>query len=90
MNPVYNFNFNPLCQYRDIFGQPRTGAHALRLFDVAIVDVVLTVLGAYILSMYIPAIPFWTILLSLFIFAIILHRLFCVNTKINTLIFGNV
>ena len=85
-----NLSSNLLCQYRDIFGQPRTGAHALRIFDVAIVDVISTVLGAYILSMYIPSIPFWTILLSLFIFAIILHRIFCVNTKINTLIFGNV
>ncbi len=39
-----------LCKYSEIFGAPRTGAHAYRVFDLAIVDIVFTLLGAFFLK----------------------------------------
>lgn len=79
----------PLCKYSNMFGKPREGAHSLRVFDIAIVDVLGTIFLAWIISKYYKY-NFYKTLLFLFILAIILHRLFCVNTKINTMIFGKV
>jgi hypothetical protein len=31
-----------LCKYRDIFGKVGTGVHSLRLFNLAVVDTLLT------------------------------------------------
>ena len=41
-----------LCKYKNIFGEPNTGAHSYRVYDVAIVDVIFTIIGAYILAKY--------------------------------------
>lgn len=38
-----------LCEYKYIFGRPREGAHAYRLFDIAVVDVAATVLLAFVI-----------------------------------------
>jgi hypothetical protein len=78
-----------LCKYSNIFGKPREGAHSIRIFDIAVVDTVATVFLAWGLSRYYKY-NFYKTLLFLFILGIILHRLFCVNTKINTIIFGQV
>lgn len=78
-----------LCQYKNVFGKEREGVHAVRIFDVAIVDVVLTFIAAYLIHI----ISGWNLILVtilLFILGIIAHRLFCVNTKVNVLIFGEV
>ena len=41
-----------LCQYRHIFGKERDGVHSYRdpFFDLAIVDVVMTIVGAILIS----------------------------------------
>jgi hypothetical protein len=75
-----------LCKYKDIFGKPNTGVHSYRIFNIAIVDVLLTILVAFIIALLIKK-PFWIVLLILFLLGIILHRLFCVRTTIDKLIF---
>ena len=75
-----------LCKYKDIFGKPNTGVHSYRIFNIAIVDVLLTILVAFIIARLIKK-PFWIVLLILFLLGIILHRLFCVRTTIDKLIF---
>lgn len=75
-----------LCKYKNIFGEPGTGAHSYRLFGVAIVDVVLTIIAAYIVSYYFKF-SFIYVLLIFFAAGIILHRLFCVRTTIDKLLF---
>jgi len=75
------------CKYKNIFGKEGEGAHSIRIFNIAIVDVILTILGGFIISYY-TRWNIWYIIISLFILGIILHRLFCVNTTINKLIFG--
>jgi hypothetical protein len=77
-----------LCKYKDIFGKVGTGVHSYRIFNIAIVDVLFTILGAYLIHLLIPRYSFAHTLLFLFVLGIILHRLFCVRTTIDKLLFG--
>ena len=78
-----------LCRYKDIFGRPREGAHAYRVFDIAVVDVAATVIVAFIISRAFT-LSFWKSLVALFIVGIISHRAFCVRTTVDKWIFTNV
>jgi len=78
-----------LCQYKDILGKVGEGVHSARFMGLAIVDVIFTILGAYLLSLLFHW-DFWITLLCLFILGIILHRIFCVRTTIDKLLFPNV
>ena len=69
-----------------MFGAPGTGAHSIRIFNIAIVDVVLTILGAWVLS-YMLNLPFLPTLLFLFVLGLVLHGLFCVRTTVDTILF---
>ena len=77
------------CAYAALFGAPRTGLHAARLpgLDVAAIDVGATVLAAAVLS---PALGvcFARTLAALLAAGIVLHRLFCVRTTVDRLLFG--
>lgn len=75
-----------LCKYKDIFGKPNTGVHSYRIFNIAIVDLLLTFLAAFIIARLLKK-TFWIVLLILFLLGIILHHLFCVRTTIDKLIF---
>ena len=79
---------NAACQYKDLFGRPREGAHAYRLFDVAIVDVVATIVVAFIIARVFGFV-FWKSLVTLFLLGIISHRVFCVETTVDKLIFSD-
>lgn len=78
-----------LCKHRHIFGEERKGFHSYRLFDIAIGDFIGTVIIAVIISYY-TKYNFLITLVTLLLLGIIAHRLFCVNTKINMMIFGKV
>jgi hypothetical protein len=77
-----------LCKYRNALGVPGTGAHSIRLGGIAVVDVVLTIVGAYIIAHFARTSFAWTAA-GLFLLGIILHRLFCVRTTIDKLLFPN-
>ena len=77
-----------LCHYKDIFGRPREGAHAYRLFDIAVVDVAATVLLALVIARLF-GLSFWKSLVVLFIIGIISHRAFCVRTTVDKWVFSN-
>ena len=77
------------CKYKDIFGKPKEGAHSYRIMNIAIVDVLATILLAKAIQYYIiPETDIWLILAGSFLSGIILHRVFCVKTKIDKLLFG--
>ena len=76
-----------LCKYKNILGVPGQGPHSYRIFNIAIVDVILTIIVAYIIS-YIYNISFMKTSIILFILGILLHRLFCVRTTIDKLLFN--
>ena len=75
-----------LCKYKHIFGEPNKGIHSYRIFDIAIIDLFATIVVAYIISKKYKY-SFLNIFTILLIIAVIIHRLFCVNTKINKLLF---
>lgn len=77
-----------LCQYKDILGKVGEGVHSYRIFNIAIFDVILTIIAAFIIHLFIPKYNFIFILLVLFLLGIILHRIFCVRTTIDKLIFN--
>jgi hypothetical protein len=76
------------CQFANILGAPGTGIHSIRVFNVAIVDVLLTFVLAYFTKNFFPF-NYWTVLLIWFIVGIIVHRLFCVKTTVGNIISGN-
>lgn len=75
-----------LCKYKNMLGEPGKGIHSYRLFGVAIADVIMTIIGAYIIS-YIFRTPFVYTLICLFLLGIVLHHIFCVRTTIDKLLF---
>ena len=76
-----------LCQYSQIAGIPGQGVHSYRIFNIAVFDVIGTIIGALILYFLYNKISFWCYLLALFVLSIILHRLFCVRTTIDKILF---
>ena len=38
-----------LCSYKNILGEPSNGVHGYRIFNIAIVDVLLTIIMAFII-----------------------------------------
>ena len=43
-----------LCKYKNIFGKVGKGVHSYRIFNIAIVDVILTFLLAFIIQLLLP------------------------------------
>jgi hypothetical protein len=83
-----------LCQYKDILGVPNQGFHSARFMGYARNDILGTFGIAFIIALlfYRKTLlkSFLIISILLFIIAIFLHRLFCVNTTLNKMIFGKV
>lgn len=84
------------CKYRHVFGIERQGVHRYRLFNIAIVDMVLTIIAAVALALPIShsensalALPlhFIAVFFILLVIATLLHRLFCVDTTITRFVF---
>ena len=77
-----------LCKYKDIFDKPGCGVHRHRLFNIAIVDVVMTLVMGCIIS-YTFSYSLLIVTIILFIMGIVLHRMFCVRTTIDKILFSN-
>ncbi len=75
-----------LCKYKNYLGEPNKGIHSYRFMGLAIVDVIMTFIGSYMIS-FLFNISFMKTSILLFILGIILHRLFCVRTTIDKLLF---
>ena len=73
---------NPLCKYRDLFGIPNEGIHSIRFMNIAVVDVVQTIIGAYVIHRF-TRYNLWLCMVALFLLGIICHRLFCVHTTVD-------
>ena len=75
-----------LCKYKDAFGKIGTGIHSYRIFDIAILDFGVTAIVAYIITL-ITGVKFIYSAVGLFVLGIFVHRLFCVRTTIDKLLF---
>ncbi len=78
---------NTFCKYKNIFGEPGTGAHSYRFFGIAIVDAGLTILLAIAIAWTFKW-NIWMVLFFVFLSGILMHRLFCVDTTVGKFIFG--
>jgi len=61
-----------LCQYKNILGNVGKGIHSYRLFNIAIMDVIFTILLALVIRLLIPKYKFVCILILLFLLGLIL------------------
>ena len=91
-----------LCAYSDMFGKPNTGLHQYRVYNIAIIDVILVFIVAKLLYYFNKKITYTrggleptsmevgytTYVIILFIMGIFFHRLFCVRTTVDKLIFN--
>ena len=75
-----------LCKYKNIFGVPGTGIHSYRIFNLAILDIIITIILGYIISI-LTKYKLSNTLIVLFLLGIIVHRIFCVRTTIDKLLF---
>lgn len=87
---IDNINMCIFKEYRYVFGKEGEGVHSYRLFDIAIIDVIFTIIGAGLISYIfnLNVLDFILITITLFIAGIILHYLFCVETTINKTIYS--
>jgi hypothetical protein len=76
------------CKYKDIFGKPSEGVHSIRLFDLAVIDVIMVIIGGLFIAYYFNYNKYKVIGI-LFLIGIISHRLFCVRTTIDKLLFND-
>ena len=85
-----------LCKYKNVFGEPNTGIHSIRIFNIAIFDVLATILVGIVLHKIIivdllkmnDKIKLWMVLVVLFALGILLHKAFCVKTTVDKFLFG--
>ena len=75
-----------LCKYQNALGVPGKGIHSWRIGNFALADIIMTFIGAWLISFFFK-LPYIRTLIILFITGIILHRLFCVPTTIDKLLF---
>lgn len=74
-----------LCSWRHTLGEPGKGVHSIRLWDIAIVDLALTFVVAYLLWRWTDKrYDFLVILGACLGLGVWAHRLFCVRTRIDT------
>lgn len=81
-----------LCKFSKIGGEPGQGIHSYRIFDIAYIDLIFTLIGAYIIHYFYPKLvhPKYNlhiITAGFFIFGIVCHRLFCVRTTVDKFFF---
>ena len=69
-----------LSKYKNIFGYPGTGVHQYKFKGTAIVDYVLTIAGAFIITYY-TDIPLVITTIGLLLLGIILHYLFGIRSQ---------
>ena len=69
-----------LSKYKNIFGYPGKGIHQYKFKGTAIVDYVLTIAGAFIITYY-TDIPLVITTIGLLLLGIILHYLFGIRSQ---------
>lgn len=78
---------NPLCKYKNVFGEPNAGIHKYRIMNIAIADVLIVLAIALALAR-IFGWPYVPTIVGMYLLGIVVHRLFCVRTAVDILLFG--
>lgn len=79
---------NPLCQYKNVFGTPGStdGLRKYRVFGIAILDVSVTLICAILFAWFFH-LPYPQTIIAIFILGVVVHRVFCVRTAVDKMIF---
>lgn len=70
------------------FGIVNRGIHSYRIFNIAYVDVIMTIVGSLLLA-WLNKWSYIKTIIGMFILGIILHRMFCVRTTVDKWLFPN-
>lgn len=76
------------CQYKDIFGKSGQGIHSIRIFNIAVVDMLLTILAAVLIGKYFRLNVkgmIW-VFAVLLLMSLVIHEAFCVDTTLTKLL----
>lgn len=75
------------CKYKNLFGEPNTGLRQkYRIFNISLPDLLPTILFAYLFSVF-TKFSFYYTLVLLFIIMVFFHRIFCVRSTTDKLLF---
>ena len=74
-----------LCKYKNAAGKAGSKEYT-RIFTIRIIDLVSVIVGSYLLS-YMLGTSFLKTLVIIFVFGIIVHRMFCVRTAVDKMLF---
>ena len=69
-----------LSKYKNIFGEPGKGLHQYRFKGTAVIDYLLTIVGAFIVT-YFTDIPLVITTIGLLILGILFHSLFGIRSQ---------
>jgi hypothetical protein len=80
-----------LCKYSNALGEPGKGAHSLRVGGLAVVDLLGTAALTFLITRYaLHRSEVWMFVLVfvlLILVAVLIHEAFCVNTRLNAVLF---
>jgi Flp pilus assembly protein TadB len=70
------------CKYRHVFGKEKEGIHSYRVFNIAIVDLLATLVAAVIISLF-AKVNVVLVFFVLMVLSVLLHKLFCVESTLT-------
>ena len=71
-----------------MFGKLGEGIHSYRIGNVAVLDIGVTCIMAYLIKhFFFPKYHYLYVLVAFFLLGICMHRLFCVRTTIDKMLF---
>lgn len=75
-----------LCPYKNLIGKPDTGVHKYKILHISVFNTLVVVIFSYMISRYYNE-DFKLVFFASLLLGIIIHRLFCVRTTVDKLIF---
>lgn len=69
-----------------MFGPPGQGIHSYRAYNIAYLDILVTIVASLAIS-YAFNIPLFYTILAMFVLGVIVHRVFCVRTTVDKFLF---
>ena len=73
------------CEYKNLLGEPGKGVHS-HFMGFAWRDTVMTIIGGLLIALVFKFNVLYTII-AVFIIGILFHRLFCVRTTVDKILF---
>jgi hypothetical protein len=72
----------------NLIGVPGKGIHSYRIFNIAYMDVIVVLLASILLA-WVMKWSYIKTIIGIFILGIIVHRLLCVRTTVDKVLFEN-